>query len=89
MMKEFSGLTKEEGHYHISWAWKNSRSGHIVTAERLSDGSLRVYDPQNGNLITDFKAYSRRFSLTYGIKILRVDNLTASTEVIREVVKAS
>ena len=43
-----SAAMTETGRYHIAWRWKRKRSGHIITAERLPDGSLRFYDPQNG-----------------------------------------
>ncbi len=66
--------TKTVGRYHIKWTWGNMRSGHIITCERLANGTLRVYDPQNGKIISDFAEYSKRF-LHGTLKILRVDNL--------------
>lgn len=75
MMSEFEDMTSTPGRYHINFGWKNRRSGHIITMERFKDGTMRIYDPQCGMVITDFKAYAKRFSLVYGICILRVDNL--------------
>lgn len=75
MMSEFENMTSTPGRYHINFGWKNRRSGHIITMERFKDGTMRIYDPQCGMVITDFKAYAKRFSLVYGISILRVDNL--------------
>lgn len=75
MMSEFENLTSSPGRYHINFGWKNHKSGHIITMERFKDGTMRVYDPQCGMVITDFKAYAKRISLVYGINILRVDNL--------------
>lgn len=75
MMSEFEDMTSTPGRYHINFGWKNRRSGHIITMERFKDGTMRIYDPQCGMAITDFKAYAKRFSLVYGISILRVDNL--------------
>lgn len=75
MMSEFEDMTSTPGRYHINFGWKNRRSGHIITMERFKDGTMRIYDPQCGMVITDFKAYAKRFSLVYGISILRVDNL--------------
>lgn len=75
MMSEFEDMTSTPGRYHINFVWKNRRSGHIITMERFKDGTMRIYDPQCGMVITDFKAYAKRFSLVYGISILRVDNL--------------
>lgn len=75
MMSEFEDMTSTPGRYHINFGWKNRRSGHIITMERFKDGTMRIYDPQCGMVITDFKAYAKSFSLVYGISILRVDNL--------------
>lgn len=75
MMSEFEDMTSTPGRYHINFGWKNRRSGHIITMERFKDGTMRIYDPQCGMVITDFKAYAKRISLVYGISILRVDNL--------------
>lgn len=89
MMKEFYELVKPVGRYHISWGWKGSRSGHIITAERLADGTLRIYDPQTGQIITDWKAYASRFGLRSGIDVLRVDGLGLNTSIIKGVVLKS
>lgn len=86
MLKEFEELTKEIGRYHIDCGWKRSRSGHIITAERLDDGTLVIYDPQNGKKIDNFKAYAKNFSLQSGIGIVRVDNKLINTEIIDGVV---
>lgn len=86
MLKEFAELTKEPGRYHIDWAWKGGKSGHIITCERLPNGKLRIYDPQNGEIITDFATYAKEFSLRSGIRILRVDNLRVNLEWIADVV---
>lgn len=66
--------TKEIGRYHIKWTWNTMRSGHIITCERLKDGTLRIYDPQCGEVISDFATYAKRF-LHGSLKILRVDTL--------------
>lgn len=71
--------TKAVGRYHIKWLWSNMRSGHIITCERLEDGTLRIYDPQNGKVIDDFVTYAKDFFLGDGIKVLRVDNLRLNT----------
>lgn len=86
MLKEFEDITKEKGRYHIDCGWKRSRSGHIITAERLETGELVIYDPQNGKKIDDFKRYAKNFSLKWGIGIVRVDNKLINTEIIDGVV---
>ncbi len=50
---------------HITWAW---------TCELLADGTLRVYDPQNGKEIKDLVKYGEKF-LHNSLEVLRVDNL--------------
>lgn len=79
-------LTKEQGRYHIKWQWSSGRSGHIITCERLADGTMRYYDPQNGKVITDFSTYASRFNLSSGIKVLRVDTLQINKDLISGVV---
>ena len=86
MLKEFEELTKDVGRYHIDCGWKRSRSGHIITAERKEDGTMVIYDPQNGKKIDNFKAYAKNFSLQSGIGIVRVDNKLINTEIIDGVV---
>ena len=74
MIANLETVTKEVGRYHIKWTWGNARSGHIITCERLTNGVLRIYDPQNGKEITDFTDYGKGF-LHNSLKVLRVDNL--------------
>ena len=74
MIANLETVTKEVGRYHIKWTWGNARSGHIITCERLTNGVLRIYDPQNGKEITDFSEYGKGF-LHNSLKVLRVDNL--------------
>lgn len=78
MLSEFENLTSTPGRYHIDFDWKGGRSGHIITAERFVDGTMRVYDPQCGKVISDFRTYAEDISLASGIRILRVDNLRAN-----------
>lgn len=74
--------------YTFGHSWKGrSRSGHIICADKDSDGNLRLFDPQNGKTMTgkDIDGYLSRIKYTttvYGMKIncsprlLRVDNLS-------------
>ena len=74
VLANLNTATSATGRYHLKWTWGNMRSGHIITCERLANGTLRVYDPQNGKIIPDFAEYSKRF-LHGSLKVLRVDNL--------------
>ncbi len=57
---EFLDKTLKNGEiYSVAFRWKDSKDGHIVVAEKDSQGKLFVYDPQNnktyrGNGIKEF-----------------------------------
>lgn len=57
--KELNELTKAAGRYHIDFIWKNGKGGHIITVDRLENGSIRIYDPQIGRL-SDWKVISQK-----------------------------
>lgn len=84
-MNNLNTLTEAVGRYHIKWQWSRG-GGHIITCERLSDGTLRIYDPQTGKIITNFEAYTKRVNLHDGIEVLRVDTLQINTDIITGVV---
>jgi hypothetical protein len=55
----------EGGRYNFSFAWKGTRSGHIITMERRN-GEFRLYDPQINKLITrddELLAYFSRIKI--------------------------
>lgn len=84
--KELNELTKEAGRYHIDFMWKDGKGGHIITVDRLENGSIRIYDPQIGRL-GDWKVISKGISLKYGVNVLRVDNLLVNTDIIDRIVR--
>ena len=84
--KELNELTKAAGRYHIDFIWKNGKGGHIITVDRLENGSIRIYDPQIGRL-SDWKVISPKISLKYGVNVLRVDNLLVNTDIIDGIVR--
>lgn len=84
-MTNLNTLTEAVGRYHIKWQWSRG-GGHIITCERLADGTLRIYDPQTGKVITDFEAYTKPVNLRDGIEVLRVDTLQINTDIIAGVV---
>ena len=79
--KVFAAMT-ETGRYHIAWRWKRKRSGHIITGERLPDGSLRFYDPQNG-MSGALDLYKK--DIAGNIRIYRVDNLAPNANIVKDV----
>lgn len=85
LYEQLDTATKEPGRYNVDWSWKSSKSGHIITVERLHDGKLRFYDPQTGETTT-WKDYRDRISGRFGLYVLRVDNLLVNEKIIKEVV---
>jgi hypothetical protein len=59
--------------------------GHIFTAERLADGKLRIYDPQNGKIV-NWINLRKNISLKYSVYILRVDELQINLDIINGIV---
>lgn len=82
MLIEFNKLTATPGRYHVTCSWGDG-TGHIITAERLSSKTLRIYDPQNGKVYTpeEWKDYIRRISIRYGLGVTRVDNMNIDPKV--------
>lgn len=80
--KQVSDATSAPGRYHIAWTWKRNHEGHIITMERLSDGKIRFYDPQTGELDI-FSRYKK--DIAGGIRVYRVDTLTPNTSVVKNV----
>lgn len=77
--------------YTFQHGWKGrTRSGHIISADRDSSGSLRLYDPQTGKTYTgaDVDGYLGRIKTTttvYGAKLgrlglTRVDNMRINSQ---------
>lgn len=82
---ELEALTKAKGRYHINWAW-NDDYGHVVCLERRANGTLRFYDPQNGQPY-DIMSIIRRMDKKWGIGVLKVDGLLVNPRIIRSIVK--
>lgn len=76
---------KEAGRYHLRFRFVND-GGHIITAERLPDGTLRIYDPQNGKIVRDFSEYTNKVKLD-SFEYYRVDNLRINPDVAKGTVK--
>jgi hypothetical protein len=85
VISSLQGEMAAPGRYHLQFRFANN-NGHIVTAERLQNGTLRIYDPQRGKVITNFSEYTSGInpnSFTY----YRVDNLRINPTVAKGVVK--
>ena len=83
MSKELYDLTKDTGRYHIDFFWNkaNGGGGHIITLERLPDGNVQIYDPQNGKIENWYK-FASDINKGRGINVLRVDNLFVNASII-------
>lgn len=86
LTKEIIELVKELGRYHIDFSWKSGNSGHIITLEKLVNGKIVLYDPQNGKIV-NWADISKRIKLQYGVNVLRVDNLLVNTDIIDGIVR--
>ncbi len=86
LSKELNDFTKDVGRYHIDFGWKKSNGGHIITLERIGDGKVRFYDPQNGKIVR-WTELSKQISLLHGVNVLRVDNLLLNTDIIDGIVQ--
>lgn len=70
MVSKINSNTKSVGRYHIGVNFADG--GHMITAERLSDGKLIFYDPQCGDFIS-IEEYAN-YSVKY-FELLKVDKL--------------
>jgi hypothetical protein len=91
MKNEVNDLTEEVGRYNMKIVWKKTYGdgGHIITVERMPGGDLRFYDPQSGKTVDFFDDWAKKIKLSYGAKILRVDNLDINTKIINGIAKKS
>ena len=87
MTKDLNDLTKVEGRYHIEYFQNREHGGggHIVTLERMPNGDMWIYDPQNG-IIERWGYLSEKINKGKGVSVLRVDNLFVNTSNIDGVV---
>jgi hypothetical protein len=86
LTKKIIELVKEPGRYHIDFSWKSGNTGHIITLEKLVNGKIVLYDPQNGKIV-NWADISKRIKLQYGVNVLRVDNLLVNTDIIDGIVR--
>ena len=80
---------KEEGRYQLWFNWNGQNKGHVITAERLVDGSLRYYDAQSGKSASEFLFDFARLDASEGVRILKLDGLRPNESLINGIVKAA
>lgn len=86
--------------YTFGHSWKGrSRSGHIICADKDSNGNLRLFDPQNGTTMMgkDIDNYLSRVKYTTTVmgykincspRLLRVDNLVINPAYANDIMEA-
>lgn len=89
-LKDIEEFTLDEGRYTIGVAWTQNRGRHIITAERMKNGELRIYDPQCGRkwIYDDWikEVYNTNISKRKDIRVQRIDNLLVNTKLISKIV---
>ena len=54
--------------YTLGMTWRNHAGGHIVSIERMENGTIRLYDPQSNEIVLDENKVDAQY-----VKILRAD----------------
>jgi len=87
--------------YTLGFEWKGrSRSGHIISVDRMDDGVLRLHDPQNGKSYTGnaVSSYLNRIKYEKTLagnrfpaapRLLRVDDKAFNMEVVNAIMKGA
>lgn len=82
MLSKEETATKAVGHYHIGINMKYG--GHVITAERLTDGRMMYYDAQSGTFLK-IEEYAARYVEYF--EILKVDKLLLRRDLFKSVAK--
>lgn len=70
---------KSVGRYHVGINY-NAIEGHIITAEKTTDGMLYLYDAQSGNFIN-----IDEFREAESFEILKVDKLLINKDILKKI----
>ncbi|WP_298950487.1 toxin glutamine deamidase domain-containing protein [uncultured Alloprevotella sp.] len=82
MLSKLETATKAVGRYHIGINMKYG--GHVITAERLTDGRMMYYDAQSGTFLK-IEEYAARYVEYF--EVLKVDKLLLSRDLFKSVAK--
>ena len=83
MVGKIEKATKSTGRYHIGINMQNNE-GHIITAERLSDGQMVYYDAQISAFLK-LEEYTER-GVEY-FEVLKVDKLILRLDLFKKIVR--
>ncbi len=70
-----------KGRYHIGINLTANR-GHVITAEKFSNGKLLFYDPQSGDFLN-----IREYTSLESIEVLKVDKLLFDANILKKISK--
>ncbi|MBF0961611.1 MAG: hypothetical protein HXK20_05945 [Alloprevotella tannerae] len=82
MLSKEETATKAVGHYHIGINMKYG--GHVITAERLTDGRMMYYDAQSGTFLK-IEEYAARY-VDY-FEVLKVDKLLLRRDLFTKIAR--
>lgn len=97
-MKYLDDNLEKNKRYTVEFQWKKIKSGHIVIIEKLEDNTIRMYDPQSGEIFKDkeianyFKNVKFGFT-TYGNKfftppkLLNVSDMEFNLDVVHKILR--
>lgn len=83
-MQRFDVQTAAVGRYHVKFYWKKGQC-HILCVDRLPNGEMRVYDPQN-NLL-NISDWMDGVNLKKGLSVTKVDGMLINPEAVAKIVK--
>lgn len=83
MLGKVETATKAAGRYHIGINMSGNR-GHVITAERLTDGRIMYYDAQDGTFLK-LEEYAVR-EVEY-FEVLKVDKLLLRRDLFRQIAR--
>lgn len=83
MLQKVEAQTKAAGRYHIGINMPDNR-GHVITAERLSDGRIMFYDAQDGAFLK-LEEYAAR-EVEY-FEVLKVDKLLLRRDIFTKIAR--
>lgn len=79
LFRKLDGQTKAAGRYHIGVNFDQSH-GHIITAERFSDGKIVFYDAQSGAFLN-----IKEYPTVESFEVLKVDKLLFAPDIIKAI----
>ena len=92
-------IIEPDKRYALQFLWiGRDRTGHVISADRMADGTLRLYDPQIGKtyIKQEVLAYLKQIKYTMSLggkeyttppKILRIDDKQFNLDVVNYIME--